>query len=505
MAVVTELVTKFSYQGSTQPLGEFNAGLGDAIGLLTKVTAGIAAVKTAVDAFVISTLSGADSQQHLARMTGVSIATIQELGFAASQTGSDITAVESTIDSLSQQIGEAAQKGSEEFARLGISVRDAYGNIKTADTILAEVGARFRQLNLSLQEQRSFAEALGIDSSLLQMLNKTNPELARLKERARDFNLVTQEQSEQIIDFNNSIRVVQFGLSALQKQLAIGLSPQIRATAEDFTDFLAANQELIRDGIARVVEITRAVVKSVVRVVRVINDVIQATIGWKAVLGGLAVILGVVLSPIYLVTAGIIAAIAVIDDLIVAFKGGDSVIRDFIQGLTGIDITPVLRALVEGFKTAVGIIKSVLADIREFVAGTFSAIAAIFRGDFSGAFQGLTEAGQAVIDRIKAMFKGVFDFITGGFQKVSGAVKKIGSFIGVGGDDEEAARNRPEQSRQLNSILGATGGKIQNQTVNNDTTINIQTSDPDRAGRAVRDELQVQLDDAETQLNKGGR
>jgi hypothetical protein len=61
------------------------------------------------------------------------------------------------------KIGDAAQKGSDDFARLGISVRDSNGQIKTADVILSEVSKRFNDLNLSMQEQQSFASALGID------------------------------------------------------------------------------------------------------------------------------------------------------------------------------------------------------------------------------------------------------------------------------------------------------------------------------------------------------
>ena len=349
MAPVTELVTKFTFIGSLDPLENFNEGLGSSITLMAGAGAGLIAIAGIMNTFVVQTLAGADAVGQLARNTGVAVETIQELGFAASVTGSDAQAMEGTIDSLSKTIGDAAQKGSEDFARLGISVRKSNGEVKKADEIFDEVGQRFRTLKLSLAEKQSFASSLGIDPSLIQLLNKTSGEMFTLRKRARELGIVNQEQQEGIIDFNNSLTTLKFGLSAVQKQVAIGLAPTIKNMAEGFTDFLAANKDLVINGLVFVGDGINALLGFLDRMKFVLAAMIGLFIALKIATIGWGAVMAIVFSPVVLITAGIAALLLIVDDLIVAFQGGKSVIGDFFQEFFGIDITPILKTFVSDF------------------------------------------------------------------------------------------------------------------------------------------------------------
>lgn len=349
MAPVTELVTKFTFQGSLDPLEDFNEGLGGSITLLAGVTAGLVAVAGIMNTFVVQTLAGADAVGQLSITSGVGVETIQELGFVASITGSSVQALEGTIDSLSKTIGDAAQKGSEDFARLGISVRKSNGEVKKADEILAEVGQRFQALKLSLSEQQSFASSLGIDPSLIQLLNKTSGEMLTLRKRARELGLVNQQQQDSIIEFNDSLTILKFGLSSVQKQIAIGLAPTIKDMAEGFTDFLAANRDLVINGLIFVGDGLNALFGFLDRMKFVIAALIGLFVALKVATIGWGAVMAVVFSPVVLITAGIAALLLIVDDLIVAFQGGKSVIGDFFQEFFGIDITPILKNFVADF------------------------------------------------------------------------------------------------------------------------------------------------------------
>ena len=452
MAIVTELVTKFSFQGSTAPLGKYNEELGSSVTLLAKSVAGLIAASGAISLFVVNTLSASDAIGQLSINTGIGIETIQELGFAASISGSSVAALEGTLDSLSQTIGDAAQKGSEDFARLGISVRDSNGEVKKADTILAEVGRRFRELNLSLQEQKGFASALGIDTSLIQLLNRTSAEMFALRKRARDLGLVTAEQQKGIIEFNDSLTILKFGLSSVQKQVAIGLSPTIKNLAEDVTNFLIANKDLVADGLIAVGDGINVLLDGLGRLKFVIGGMIVGFIALKVAAIGLGAVLSVIFSPVVLITAGIVGLLLIIDDLIVAFRGGKSVIRDFFQEFFDFDITPVLQNLVGNFKLG--------------------------------------------IERIKSLFVGLFDFISLGFGKISGFVSSVAGFLGFG-------------DNTLNQILTPGSATTQSTSIDNritqSNTFDIRTDDPQAAADAVGVSLQAQLDDANIQLDRGGR
>ena len=448
MAQVTELVTKFTFQGSTAPLGKFNDGLDGAISLLGKMVAGLVAVSAVINTLVISTLAGADSIGQLSINTGVAVEDLQELGFIASVSGSNAAALEGTIASLSQTIGQAAQKGSEDFARLGISVRDSRGEVKKADVILKEVAARFKQLGLSIQEQQSFAQALGIDASLIQMMNRTSAEMLALRKRAREFGIVTEDQQKNILEFNDSFTVLRFGMDAIRKQIAIGLSPAVKEMAEQFTDFLAANKDLIVDGFVKFGDGVTVILEALDRLKFVIGAIIALFIIWKIASIGLGVVLGAIFSPVVLITAGIIALLLIVDDLIVAFSGGKSVIRDFFLEFFGFDIAPILKGWLDGFKNFIG-----------FVVSSFQSLASL----------------------ISTIFGPYIDL----FGKAAG-------LLGIGGGG-------------LSPGTDTAGATTSNNSVSQAVNIDIRTDDPVLAGQTAANELQGQLENANIQLQRGGR
>lgn len=454
MATVTELVTKFTFEGSTEPLGEFNELMGGSITLLSGAVAGFVALAGVMNTFVVQTLAGENALAQLSRTSGVAIEDIQELGFVASVSGSDVQALEGTIDSLTKTIGDAAQKGSEDFARLGISVRKQNGEIKKADEILAEVGQRFKDLKLSLGEQASFASSLGIDPSLIQLMARTSGEMLTLRKRARDLGLINQEQAEEIIAFNDSLTVLKFGLSAVQKQVAIGLAPTIKDMAEGFTDFLAANKDLVVNGLVAVGDGINVLFSALDRLKFVIAALIGGFIALKIATIGWGAVMGVIFSPVVLVTAGIVALLLIIDDLMVAFSGGKSVIRDFFLEFFGVDITPVLKDFVSNFLVGIKII------------------------------------GKA----LKLMFDIFLKPLIDGLGFIGGA---IGRFLGgkLPGLPQTVTPGAP----------AAPGASSVDNSIKQENFFDIKGDSPKEIASEVDNNLQSQLADADNQLNRGGR
>ena len=471
MAVVTELVTKFTFKGSVKPLADFNAALGKSIKLLAASAVGLGLGKIALDNFVVSTLKSAEGAKKLSVDTGISAEKLQEMGYAASVSGSDVETFTSTLISLQAKIGDAAQKGSADFARLGISVRDSFGNIKKTDQVLEEIAQRFKDLNLSLPQQQSIAQSLGIDNTLLALLAKSADEMEVLKKTARDLGVVTTAQYKKIYEFNNSITTLKYGLNSLVTQISIGLSPAIKEITDKFTGWLVKNKDLIKNGVEAVASVVGALFKAIKRLFTFVSDIIEATIGWKAALIALGVVLAVVLSPVYLITAAIIAVLAIVDDLIVAFKGGKSVIRDFFMEFFGFDIAPVLKELVAGFLNAIAIIKQAFKDVFGWV-----------------------------IDSIKFIAK----IINKSIELLSPDVAQLSSSNGVSGNNGSSKSLIPSAASMIpdyTNIPGSGGNKEINQNIK----IDIKTNDAQAAGKAVTDGLQNQLQNANAQLNKGGR
>lgn len=442
--VVNDLVTRFGFLGSTAPLFNFNTGLTGSIGLLGKMVVGLELAATGFSIWAGSVLTGVDALDALSNQTGVAIGKIQELNYIAGQTQSSSTAVESTIKSLTNTIGQAAQRGSEDFARLGISVRYLNGQVKTADVVLEEVRQRFNSLNLSLQERKTLASSLGIDESLIQLLGKSNSELSQLRAEARRFGLLTKEQTQQAAEYQKSLNGVKFGWETLKQLIAIGVAPELTRLSDSFSNLLAENKDWIINGVQFAVTWVGNILDAFHRMLPVLLGIAigfvaveVATVGWTAALTALHRV------PLI---AFLTALFLAVDDLIVAFRGGRSVIADFFSENFNIDIVESMTVAVEA-----------LGDAMD----------SVIEG-----FRSLNEFGAS-------LGKGAFNFVEG-TKETAGS---IADFFGFG--------NQAPISN--------------NNSVNQSNTILIQTNDPVAAGRAVKSELDGQLDNANTQLNVGGR
>ena len=535
MAVVNEVITEFAFSGSTQPLNDYNRDLSRSIGLLASAAAGIVAAAGAMTAFVTSTTAALDPMIQLARSTGVAVESIQELGFAASVSGSDAQALQSSVSGLAEKIGEAAQKGSEEFARLGINVRDVNGDVKSADQVLLELGDRFDALNLSLSEQRSFAQALGIDPSLVQLLGKTGAEIDALRQRARELGVVTEAEADAAVRLNDAVTTLRFGFEGVKNSIAVGLAPEIESITEGFVDFLAANKDVISEGVERVIEVTVALAESVVRLTPIIATLTAGFVAWKVASIGLGTILGAIFSPVVLITAGIAALLLIVDDLIVGLDGGQSVVADFFNEFFGIDIVPPLRAALDAFKGFLSDFLSAGAVVFDTFAELFSGVFDLLRGDLDGAaghftaffdsvvgiFTGgfaqlLGEAsrfggliGDNVVDPIRETFEGLFDWIASMFSGVTEIASDVAGFFGFG---DSAPSGAPDVVNGDVPVMSQQRLVPQPQTTNNQRSVTIEQSNqfnlPPGTDRGTADRvagtLQSQLDDAETQLTVGG-
>lgn len=449
--VVQDLVTKFSFLGSVKPLDHYNASLGGSIKLLGGMLIGLEAAAAGFTYWANTVLTGVEALDRLGNETGVAVGKIQELNFVAGQTQSTAAAMESTLRSLTTIIGSAAQKGSDDFARLGISVRDANGQVKTADQILEEVGGRFRSLNLSMQEQQSFASALGIDVTLLQMLNKTNSEMAALRDRARELGTLTAEQTKQADDYQKSLNSMWFSMNNVKQLIAVGMAPELGRMADGFAQLLADNRDWIVNGVQFTVKWVGNLLAAVHRLLPLFAGMAAGFVVAKIALLGFGTVMGIIFSPVVLITAAVAALLLGVDDLIVAFQGGKSVIADFFQDAFGIDIVDALTK----------------------------------------SFQFLMKyAVDPLIDAFKWLWS-MWQQLVGGILSGGAAIAK---FFGIGGSS-----NIP-----IGAGVTPSGGATSNQ-VNQRVNIDIRTNDPQAAGRAVEDGLQRQLNNANTQLGIGGR
>jgi hypothetical protein len=461
VAVVQELVTKFGFLGSIKPLNEYNVSLGGSIKLLGGMYLALEGAASGFSLWADGVLTGVDALGALSKQTRVSVGNIQALSFAAEQSQSTSAAMESTIRGLTSTIGTAAIQGSADFSRLGISVRDAFGQVKTADTVLDEVRQRFRSLNLSMSEQEHFASALGIDTSLLQLLNRTDSEMSSLRDRARELGTLTEEQVEQADDYKKSLNSMWFSLNNVKQLIAVGVAPELGRMADNFAQLLADNREWIVSGIQATVRVMSDLLAAFRRLLPVFAVVSAGFLAMKiAALGFKTVLKALGKVPIILLITGIALAV---DDLIVAFNGGNSVIAKFFKETFDVDI---VKAMTSAFKYL------------------------------------LTYGINPIIDGFKQMW----EYWTIISKAILSGGKAVGRIFGLGAKVAQGAAVDQALIDRIPMDAARPGtSQTDNRSVNQNVRINVRTNDPQAAGRAINDSLQRQLDNANAQLIVGGR
>lgn len=360
MAIVTEIINVIGFEGSITPLDNLQKGLTKSADLSLGLTGMISGAVAAIAVFTTVTLSSVDAVGQLSRVTGLAVEDIEEMGYAASVTGSSASAMEGTLASLTQRIGSAAINGDAAFQRIGLSVRNANGETKDALQIFGEIGDRLQ--SFGEKERISLAGSLGIDSSLIQLLNKSSKEIGKLRGEAVALGVVSGKDADMAIQFNDSLTTLGYGITSIQRQLAIGLAPEIMNITEGFIDLLTENKAWIGDGIKTTISGIKTLGQPFVSLSKVINGFIKETVGWKTALVVVGGAFAIAFAPITTASVGIAAILLVIDDLVKAAEGGQSVIADFFKEFD-VDIQPAMKKMVADFKNG---IKELKEDIKGF-------------------------------------------------------------------------------------------------------------------------------------------
>lgn len=508
--IVNDLVTKFSFEGTTAPITGYNDALTRSLKLLGGMLAGLQAVGAATAYWANGVLTGVDSLDALSRQTGIAVGKMQELNFIAEQSQSSTDAMQSSIRGLHATIGTAAIQGSEDFARLGISVRDASGHVKSADRVLEEVRQRFVSMNLTLREQGHFASALGIDASLIQMLNRTSDEMAGLRDRARELGTLTEEQTAQAAEYRKSMNAMWFSINSVKQLVAVGMAPELANMAKQFTKLLSENKDWIVNGLKATAKWIGNFMAAINRLMPFIAGLAAGFVALKIGAIGFGTVMGTIFSPVVLITGAIVAILAAVDDLIVAFRGGKSVIRDFFQETFGVDIVPILKEAVEVAGYLFDYTMEWIGAIWDFFKGFLTGIGQMFSGDILGGLETVWNAFATLGDKIIEVFRDAFAWIRDAAMDIlpQWAVDLIEGDHAYTPTASEVAAGQ-EQWEQitggLGGALGVTPEFLMGTQVTQSVTQNIYTSDPEAAGRSAADNLKRQLDNANTQTAPGGR
>jgi len=185
-------------------LKNLQTALGRFAASVAKVAAGLGitmgAVTAGISAAVFNTVREIDKLAKASKAIGVPVGELSALRYAAEQNGLAFETLASGLQTLSQRIVEAAQnaksQAAQAFEALGISVRDASGNLKSTQGVFLEIADAFSRLEDGATKTTAATRLLGsAGGQLISMLNEGSFSVKALTTEAEQLGLVLDQQT----------------------------------------------------------------------------------------------------------------------------------------------------------------------------------------------------------------------------------------------------------------------------------------------------------------------
>ena len=200
---------------------------------------GVMAIGTATGLalMVKNAIDGNDKLRDMAQQTGIAVAQLNGMGFAASQAGGSLDGMVSAAGKLNKSIAEGAQGNNAQadaFKALGINVVDASGKLKTADVVMVEMADKFAGY-ADGPEKVAIAMALmgkaGADQ--IPVLNEGGAAMRANIEYAQKYSGVTTELANASDEFNDTMGKLHLQQQGFANTMTAVVLPILQAVANE--------------------------------------------------------------------------------------------------------------------------------------------------------------------------------------------------------------------------------------------------------------------------------
>ena len=197
------------------------AGLGAALSLGALVAAGKAAIDTA------------DGLDELAQKTGISVEALSTLQRVAEHEGIAVDVFATALRKLSGAMVEAAggaKEQSDTFSRLGVSVRDASGQLRPTEDVLLDLAEAFAAMPDGAEKSALAVKLFGkTGTDLIPFLNMGRAGIEQLREKFRELGLeISGSTAAAAAKFNDTLFLVSKALQGIAMKVAEAALPALQ-------------------------------------------------------------------------------------------------------------------------------------------------------------------------------------------------------------------------------------------------------------------------------------
>jgi len=326
---------------------------------------------------------------HIAKTSkqlGINAQALQELSHAATLAGASQEEFIISMRLLQKASLEAAQGGKtyeEDFKRLGVSVKDSSGELKSAEILFEEMSSGFQNLT-SATERTGLAQSLlgGSGTKLIPVMMQGAEAIRAQRMEARKLGIFSDdmlEKSEKLVDANARLNRAWLGAKIL---IASAIIPRIEKLTKRIA-FAIVKMRKFAEG--------TSIVETALIALTIISNALAFAVAVKLIsaLGGAATAAISAAGGTFLLGAAFLALLAIVfligEEIITALQGGDTLGRR-VSDWAG-DLYDKLMKLESSNKvlnTMLSILKGIVASLRFIKDFSFAQVQWLFGGGAGG-------------------------------------------------------------------------------------------------------------------------
>lgn len=251
MSVVRELVTLLGFEVDENGLGKAESGIEN----LKKATLRLTGLFVGIGAGLYKLVqTTADFGDHLAKTSqriGVGVEDLQRFQYAATLSDVGTEEFSQSLSLLARKVfdaGRGLKESQESFKRLGISLKDTQGNVKTTDKLFLEISDKIAAMPAGLLKTATAMDLFGRSGAkMIPLLNSGSQAIIEAGKELDEFGIVMGvDAAEASEKFNDSLTTIKFILEGFKNVVGARLLPLFLQATRAFIDWLKVNREIIK-------------------------------------------------------------------------------------------------------------------------------------------------------------------------------------------------------------------------------------------------------------------
>lgn len=195
----------------------------------------------AASVLVKQAIDSADAMSKMAQKAGIAVESLSTLAFAAQLSDVDVGTLQMSMVKLAKGMSDAtmgtgeAMKG---FDALGINVKDAAGNLKSSDSIMSEVAAKFAGMEDGANKTALAVSIFGRSGAdLIPMLNSGADGLKEMQDEARALGLELDGSTSKAAElFNDNLTRLNTVKNGFANQIMKAMLPALNGMTNSMVE-----------------------------------------------------------------------------------------------------------------------------------------------------------------------------------------------------------------------------------------------------------------------------